>query len=174
MTTATVRCGLAQYKHDVRSRFRPVRRRAGQRFVERICGRAPSGAGPYYRPVDPTVASIREGLAAWLGRWEQAVSDDRHEPYGALVDALTHVWGLQSALEHADNEPGALAAIGVELYRLRARGASPAWGRDGKPDDHRAVWRELSHDGRSWRRFPAGRPLLALLIVEALRGERIE
>ncbi len=160
MTTATVRCALAHYKHDVRSRFRPVRRRAGQRLVERICGR-------YYRPVDPTVASIREGLAAWLGRWEQSVCDDRHEPYGALVDALTHVWGLQSALEHADNEPGVLAAIGVELYRLRAR-------RDGKPDDHRIVWGELVRDGRSWRRCPSGRPPLALLIVEALRGERVE
>ncbi len=49
MTTATVRCALAQYKQDVRSRFRPVRHRAGQRFVERICGR-------YSVPVDPAVA----------------------------------------------------------------------------------------------------------------------
>ena len=166
MTTATVRCALAQYKHDVRSRFHPVRHRAGQRLVERICGR-------YYGPVDPTVASIREGLAAWLGRWEQAVCNERHEPYGGLVDALAHVWGLQSALEHADNEPGVLAAIGVELYRLRAR-------RDGKPDDQgpaplgaRAAWRELARDGRSWRRCPSGRPPLALLIVESLRGERV-
>ncbi len=159
MTTATVRCALAQYKRDVRSRIRPVRHRAGQRFVARICGR-------YAVPVDPSVASIREGLAAWLGRWEQAVCDGHHEPYGEAGDALAHVWGLQSALEHADNEPGVLASVGVELYQLRAR-------RDGKPDDYRAAWRALSDDGRSWRRFPSGRPPIALLIVESLRGERV-
>ncbi len=159
MNTATDRCALAQYKCDVRSRFRPVRHRAGQRFVERICGR-------YAVPVDPSVASICEGLAAWLGRWEQAVCDGRHEPYGAADEALAHVWGLQSALEHADNEPGILASIGVELFRLRAR-------RDGKPNDFRAAWRALSDDGRSWRRCPSGPPPLALLIVAALRGERV-
>ncbi len=159
MNTATVRCALARYKRDIRSRIRPVRHRAGQRFVERISGR-------YSVPVDPCVASIREGLAAWLARWEQSICDGRHEPHGAADDALAHVWGLQGALEHADNEPGVLATVGVELYQLRAR-------RDGKPDDHRAAWRALCNDGRSWRRSPSGRPSLALLIVEALRGERV-
>ena len=157
MTTATIRSALAQHKADVRSRFRPVRRRAGQRLVERICGR-------YYRPVDPTVASIREGLAAWLGRWEQSLYPIQGD---TPFDLLGHVYGLQKALELADNDPGTLAGIGVELYRLRAS-------RDLKPDGHRAAWRELARDGRSWRRFPSGGPPLSLLIVEALRGERVE
>ena len=82
-------------------------------------------------------------------------------------DLLGHVYGLQKALELADNDPGTLAGIGVELYRLRAS-------RDLKPDGHRDAWRELSHDGRHARRHPGnGRPL-AMLIVEALRGERVE
>ncbi len=163
MTTATVRCALAQYKHDVRSRFRPVRRRAGQRLVERICGR-------YYRPVDPTVASIREGLAAWLGRWEQSLYPIQGD---TPFDLLGHVYGLQKALELADNDPGTLAGIGVELYRLRAS-------RDLKPDGQgpaqlgaRDAWRELARDGRSCRRFTSGGPPLSLLIVEALRGDRL-
>ena len=95
MTTATIRSALARYKVDVRSRFRPVRFRAGQRFIERIGGR-------YYRSVDPTVASIREGLAAWLGRWEQSLATIDSE---ALGDSLAHIWGLQGSLEHADDDP---------------------------------------------------------------------
>ena len=171
MTTATVRCGLAQYKHDVRSRFRPVRRRAGQRLVERICGR-------YYRPVDPTVASIREGLAAWLGRWEQSLypiqGDTAPSGAGPTFDLLGHVYGLQKALELADNDPGTLAGIGVELYRLRASRDLKPDGQGPAPLGARAAWRELARDGRSWRRFPSGGPPLSLLIVEALRGERVE